>query len=555
MRARITLFVAIWLASTPAAAQLPGMPGRDAAAAKSGTAQLSGRVLDAETNKPLRRATVRAFTPELREGRSASTDAQGRWTLRSLPAGKYTITVTKGGFVTLNYGQRRPFEAGQQVDLAAGQTVEKLEVALPRGGVITGRIEDEFGEPFAGIRVATMRSRYVNGQRRLVAVGPTDITDDVGQYRLHGLAPGDYYVSATNANVSFDVSEDRLGYATTYFPGTLMLGEAQRVTVTQAQETANVNFDLAPTRVASVSGVATNSQGKPLANSLIVLTSPLLQAGIPTLSPAMVRPDGSFTISNVTPGEYRLETYSITDVQALTAAGGQSGVAETVSMPITVTGEDITGLTVVAMPTTTATGRIVFEGEPTPKIASGAVTVIAVPPALTSIIPGGLGRVREDWTFEAKGLTDKRFFRVNPPSGWFLKSVSLRGRDITDTGVECKPGEDIADVEVLLTRQAASVAGSATRDGKRTTDYVVVAFASDRARWGATSRFVRTAKPDQSGGFEIKGLPAETYLVVALEYLEPGEEADPEVLERLRPQATEVMVAEGEAKVLSLKIR
>lgn len=554
MRTVIPMLLTFLLLDHVAAAQVPGMPPREAPQ-KAGTAQLSGRVLDAETNKPLRRAAVRAFTPELREGRSVSTDAQGRWMLRSLPAGKYTITVTKGGFVTLNYGQRRPFEAGQQVDLAAGQTIEKLEIALPRGGVITGRIEDEFGEPFAGIRVATMRSRYVNGQRRLVAVGATDVTDDIGQYRLHGLTPGDYYVSATNTSLSFDVSEDRLGYATAYFPGTLMLGEAQRVTVAQGQETANVNFDLAPARVANVSGVATNSQGKPLANSLIVLTSPLLQAGIPTLSPAMVRPDGSFTISNVTPGEYRLETYSIADVQAVTAARGQSGVAETVSMPLTVNGEDITGLTVVAMPTTTATGRIVFEGEANPKITPGAVTVMALPPALTSIFPGGLGLVREDWTFEAKGLTDKRIFRVSPPSGWFLKSVTLQGHDVTDTGVECKAGEDISGVEVLLTKQAGSVAGTAIADGKRTTDYVVVAFAADRARWGTASRFVRTAKPDQSGRFEIKGLAPETYLVVALEYLEPGEEADPEVLERLRPRATEVMLAEGEARVVALKIR
>ena len=555
MRLTGSAVLALFLATAAARAQVPGMPGRDASAPKTGTAQLSGRVISLESGRPLRRATVRAVGPELREGRSATTDGDGRWTIKGLPAGKYVVSVTKGGYVTLSYGQRRPFDQGQQVDLAAGQAIEKLDVSLPKGGVIVGRIQDEFGEPFAGIRVATMRSRYVNGQRRLVAVGPTDITDDIGQFRLHGLAPGDYYVSATNANVSFDVSEDRLGYTTTYFPGTPILGEAERVTVTQGQETANINFDLAPTRVANVSGVATNSQGKPLANSLILLTSPLLSAGIPTLSPAMVRPDGSFTISNVTPGDYRLETYAIADVQALTAAGGQSGVAETVSMPITVNGEDITGLAVVAMPTTTATGRIVFEGEPNPKIVPGAVTVIAVPPALTSIIPGGLGRVREDWTFETKGLTDKRIFRVNPPSGWFLKSVSLKGSDITDAGVECKPGEDISGVEVLLSKQTGSLAGSVMLEGKRATDYVVVAFAADRARWGAASRFVRTMKPDQSGRFEIKGLPAETYLVVALEYLEPGEEADPEVLERLRAHATEVTMAEGEAKVVSLKIR
>ena len=86
--------------------------------------------------------------------------------------------------------------------------------------MITGSIHDEFGEPFAGIRVMPMGRRFVNGQRRLVAVGTGDITDDIGQFRLHGLTPGDYYVSATNSAVSFEVSEDKMGYApTSHIPG------------------------------------------------------------------------------------------------------------------------------------------------------------------------------------------------------------------------------------------------------------------------------------------------------------------------------------------------
>ena len=555
MRTISTLALAFAFSTPPLFAQVPGIPAREAPQQKTGTAQLSGRVLSLESGRPLRRAIVRAVGPELREGRSASTDAQGRWTIKSLPAGKYSISVTKGGYVTLNYGQRRPFDQGQQIELANGQALDKLDISLPKGGVITGRIQDEFGEPFSGIRVATMRYRFMGGQRRLVAVGPTDTTDDVGQYRLHGLAPGEYFVSATNANVSFDTSEDRLGYAPTYHPGTPLLSEAQRVVVVEGQETPNVSFDLAPTRVANVSGVATNSQGKPLANSIVVMTSPLLQAGIPVLSPAMVRPDGSFTISNVTPGEYRLETYSISDVQGIPAGGGHAAATETAAIPVTVNGEDITGLTLVSMPTSTATGSVTFEGEPPPKIPPGAVTITALAPAQVSIMPGGLARVREDWTFEAKGLSEKRIFRVNPPAGWFLKRVMLGATDITDSGVECKPGEDLAGVEIVLTRRAAALTGTATVEGKTTPDYVVVAFAPDRARWGTGTRFVRTAKPDQSGKFEIKGLPPEDYLVVALEYLESGEEADPEVLERLRAHATRVTLAEGEVKTLPLKVR
>jgi hypothetical protein len=102
----------------------------------------------------------------------------------------------------------------------------------------------------------------------------------------------------------------------------------------------------------------------------------------------------------------------------------------------------------------------------------------------------------------------------------------------------------------------ASLTGTvATGKGQPTSDYVVVLFAQDASKWGMMTRFVQSVRPDQSGKFTAKGLPAGDYLAVALEYLEPGEESDPEVLERLRPQATSVVIGEAEAKTLNLKIK
>lgn len=551
-----TVILASLLSPGLASAQIPGMP-RDAPSQKPGTARLSGQVRNAESGRPLRRALVRATSTELREGRTATADAEGRWTIKSLPAGRYTISVSKGGFVTLLYGQRRPFEQGKPLELAEGQAVDKLDVDLPKGGVITGRISDEFGEPFSGIRVTPMRYRYLNGQRRLVAVGGGDVTDDIGQYRLHGLSPGEYYVSATNPAVGLDVSDDRMGYAPTYHPGTALAGEAQRITVTQGQETPNINFDLAPTRVANISGTAVNSQGKPLAGAMILLTSPLLQGGLAVFNPSLVRPDGSFTISNVTPGEYRLETHSVSDIQSVgTGNAGAMTFAESASMPLLVTGEDMPDVRVVAAPTTTATGRIVFEGEPQPKIAPGSVTVAAVAPAITFMLPSGVGRVREDWSFEARGLTDRRFFRAMAPAGWHLKSVTINGIDVTDTGVECAAGEDLAGVEILLTRSMGSLSGQVLdASGKAVTDYSVIVFADDARLWTAPTRFVRAVRPDTSGKFLVNGLPRGDYLVAAIDYLEPGEEGNTALLEGLRGGATRVSVADGDSRTLSLTLR
>ncbi len=132
---------------TPPRAMRPGNE------APRGTAVLRGQVVAADTGAPIRRAQVRVSAPEAQDTRMTTTDEQGRFELKELVGGRYTVTASKGGFVSLQYGQRRPSERGTPVDLPAGQTLEKVVIGLPRGSVIAGRIVDEFGEPLTGAQV------------------------------------------------------------------------------------------------------------------------------------------------------------------------------------------------------------------------------------------------------------------------------------------------------------------------------------------------------------------------------------------------------------------
>ena len=130
-------------------------------------------------------------------GRVASTtDAAGRYALVGLRAGRYTISVSRPGFVTLSYGQRRPRQPATPIQVLAGDDVHDVSFSLPRGSVITGRLVDEDGVALPLAAVRAMRYVYRQGHRQLVPVGE-DRSDDRGQYRIFGLAPGDYYVSAT----------------------------------------------------------------------------------------------------------------------------------------------------------------------------------------------------------------------------------------------------------------------------------------------------------------------------------------------------------------------
>src|SRR4030095_9862065 len=88
----------------------------DNAPQPTGTAKITGRVVAADTGSPIRRAMVSINSREARFNRVVSTDSEGRYELVGLPEGRYRLTVNKAGFVTLEYGQSRPFEAGKPID-------------------------------------------------------------------------------------------------------------------------------------------------------------------------------------------------------------------------------------------------------------------------------------------------------------------------------------------------------------------------------------------------------------------------------------------------------
>jgi Carboxypeptidase regulatory-like domain len=540
---------------------MPGgrQPPPNAADLPPGTATLRGHVYAADNGQPLRKAQVR-LTQQLdsqagqmvmmmpRESRLATTDAQGAYEFKELRAGRYVLTANKGSFVSLSYGQTRPTEPGKPIQVLDNQTIERVDFSLPHGGVITGRILDEFGEPLSDVMVAPQRFQYVQGQRRLTPAGRSAFSNDLGEFRIFGVAPGQYYLQATWRNTNptgFGGTDDKNSYAPLYFPGTLEIAQAQRLTISVGSEISDVVMTMRPIKAASVTGTIVDSRGQPMVGMLMV-GQPDGPGGF-FATGAPVRPDGTFQLNGLAPGDYVITAQQM---------GGNPQEAETATTKITVAGEDISGVQLVAAKPLSTRGRVIVDSGAAaslpPRLALQASSPQQMMPMMGARLPA---MVQDDMTFELK--TAPGVYRLNlagAPQGWTIRSVRRGATDVTDSGFEVKSGDDTV-LEVELTNKLTTISGLVTNArGETVKDYTAIVFAQDAERWKGNSRHLSTGRPDQDGRFSITGLPPGEYYIIALDRVEIGESSDPEFLEKIHTRASRLSLNEGETKTVDLRV-
>ena len=564
------------------------MRDRGPAAAPQGTAVIAGRVLTADTGRPVKRATVSASGAG-RGNHSAVTDEQGRYQIPNLAAGSYTITASKTGFVDSVFGQRRPLQPGAPVTLEDGQQANNVDMRLIRGGVVTGRVSDEDGEPLARALVTVQRYQYVRGERQLTPAG-ADQTDDRGQYRVFGLPPGDYYVSASTAGLGELLGRgmqqlaagllgggggrggrgfaalggadqpESTGYAPTYYPGVVSPGEAGKVTLGPGQEASGIDFQIQLVSLATVSGIVVGTQDP--ANVMLVAQDAGGGFGLlggQTFNGRAVA-DGTFTITNVPPGHYT----------AIARSGGRSGDPRTAMQTVVVNGQNIQGLTLMLQPSSTVSGNILVESSGSPSPSDYSVFRVDVTDADPLPGAGGRGgrggffggdnRVETNGSFTIGGVQPGRhFIRVSgggTQNGgqWVLKSALVGGADAADLPFEIKPGQNVENVTVVLTDRSSQLTGT-VRDAQNagTAAVTVIAFSADPQFWRAQSRRIATSRTGDSGAYRIRGLPAGEYLVLATDDVEQGEWFDPAYLESVKDKATRVTLDDGDQKTLDLR--
>ena len=381
-------------------------------------------------------------------------------------------------------------------------------------------------------------------------------TNDLGQFRIPNLPPGTYYLG-TMPRSSYvagpagggAMMEDIVAFAPTYYPGTPDQTQAEPIVLKVGQQRLNVDLSMVAMRPARVSGTVLNSRGQPAPNVKVSSSQEIRGPGNMAAwsgPDGTTQADGRFTLTSVRPGEHIL-TADVTNPD--------TGERERAETTITVAGADLDNVILAAVSSVRATGRIRFDPDIDPGFASSRLSIYVG--SLSSSLRLS-STIRPDWSFVVDGVTPGEARRLTVgglPPAWTLQAVRYQGRDVTDTGLTIPAHQALAGLEITLTNRMTEVSGNVKdRDGQPVTDYTVLLFPEDSAKWTEESRWVTTARPDQNGRFTVRGLPGGKYFAVAVEFLEPGDSSDPEVLRALQSAAIKLALADGERKTVEVPL-
>ena len=466
--------------SSPQGGTLVQSPRDPVSRRRAGTAVVRGRVTRADNGQPLRNVRLE-LAPSADTSGAVFSDADGRFMFDRLPAGRYRLSAYKGGYVAVQTGQ--PWadgSQGPQVDVADGEVIDRVDLALVKAAVISGQVVDERGDEVSGASVRLMRQTWEEGYSYLNAARALqDRSDDRGEFRLFDVPAGSYVLAVVVNDPSGS------GPIAAYYPGTYSATDALPILIRPGQELGGMNVPLARTRRGSISGIVRRTDGDPLAGEIVEV----FQRGSGGLRRSTeVKPDGTYLIDGVRHGEYFVRvssTQSRADgltswVPAVVVDGAN------VSVPLVLRGGD------------TMRGRFVFEG--------GTPGTLPAPPPSRNTLGGfrglvqaelfsesasGMVTIAADWKmFEATGLNGRYRIGSLAPTGWHVRRVLLGGADITDSVLEFT-GADVDGVEIVLTRQESRLSVQVLGvPGDMKSNVTVILFAEDERKLGPGSRYV-----------------------------------------------------------------
>jgi protocatechuate 3,4-dioxygenase beta subunit len=543
--------------------------------------------------------------------RMTTTDARGRFSITALRAGRYYVSVSKPGYVSVTYGQRRVNSQGTAVPLGDGETRD-IAVQLPRGGVITGMVLDERGEPAVNAFVRVMRFVPGAGERQPQQAGG-DNTDDRGIYRVHSLQPGDYAVCATLRGMGPQNDAQRIqseidmlrrsmtnaptagarqqmatrladlqgqlpaqtepmtGYANVCFPGSSPTASTT-IPLAAGEEKGGVDLQMQLTQMARVEGTLIAPPGVELRAVRLGLANADDAAMPVEQSFAEVDNQGTFVFQSVPPGRYKVLARSMPMNQGPSppnAAPAQQPPRLWANAEVTVAGQDINGIVLQLQRGATISGQLVFQAsasQPPADLSRASINIFPSAPQNGAMMMGFGGNsqpvVEPGGRFTISDVFPGNY-RVSagwPGSAgaptWLVQSITVEGEDVLDAPLEVKGRRAISGMVITMTDRITELSGTvADQKGKPATEQTLLLYPVDQKYWVFQSRRIRTTRASEDGHYIFRGVPPGDYRLTTLVDPEPGSWYDKAVLSELDSSSIRISLAEGEKRVEHVRIR
>jgi hypothetical protein len=554
----------LWLVVIAAAAvSAQSSPSTAAQASAPAQATLSGVVAKDPGSEPVKKALIELIAENQSDGGNyaAVTGMDGSFRVENIVPGRYRMFVERPGYQEIDKHHHRT--EGRTLTLTAGQEMKDLVIRLQAAAVIEGRVTDEDGDPMAEAQVTVLRQTFVAGRSRWEQVG-AERTNDLGEYRIAGLAAGSYFVSVTpppdfrslfeatsNApadskkNAAAPSEKATTAYQTTYYPGTRDRGQAAPIQL-HGGDDFPVNFSLTPGPSLTIRGSVVNLP--PGSTATIMLQSKDFSL---MLNGAEMRKDGTFEIRDVAPGAY-----------TILATVDSGAVPMLARQALQITSANVEGIKLAPQAAGSIRGRLRMEANSATRSDPSQMFLLLRSADGDDDALSGFS-MQESFSTLAHPNADGSFEWKNVPAGrysvqiaeasalpdWFLKSVSA-GRESADSGFSVSGGTTTLDL-VASGNGAIAEGIAANQKDDPVADAVIVAV--PEARFRSRPDRYRKAIADQSGRFTLRGLPPGNYTLFAWESVDGEAYYNPEFLKSYEGQGKTLSVAEGEKKSLQLK--
>jgi carboxypeptidase family protein len=518
-------------------------------AQRIGNSAIAGRVVDG-SGAPIPGVLVEA---SLDLGRSrlakVSSGDNGEFGFTDLPAGEYTLWMTKPGYLGGRYGQQLAGEGlrPQILTLKVGDRIAGLELRLWKSAVVAGSVADRRDRPVVGATVLALLETFASGHLRLSRAGSAK-TDDRGAYRLSNLVPGTYRVAVLTW------ASER----TTFFPMVDSVQAASTLTVRAGDEVA-ANIQQVPS---PIDGVPFRGSLRGLGPSEVaqVQLFPSDQTGPITDVPSLVTssgPDRRFAFLSVVPGPYLM--------RVVRSASAQPVLTE-VAIQVDRTTEN--DLTVSIGEAWRISGRLSFDvasvSMPSPdRMRSASVWAVRVDGKDPDLVLGAAPRrnaVSADGSFLTEPLPSGKYLLSlgSTLTGWRIGAVFIGDRETPNEVVELGT-QDVAGVSIAMTDKPIANVSGVVRDQSNvpSTMASVYVFPTDRRFWvdfGPAPQRLQLVRTDRNATYRVD-LPNGDYFITARAVPIAVSWMGSPVLEHLVQGAEVVRVTAGSTIVRDLQLR